>query len=1841
MKISKKAVSLLLAATMILSCVAIAIPFISFDALAADIEINGVTQERVVSDYATTYDKYAAEFLNGHSQPTNIVIPGLSTDDDYVTQGMAYYPQKDWMLITAYHGNTAETGVQPSMVFCIDNATGEFVAMFSFKNIDGSANTDHGGGIAISENNIYYACGDMDRKIAYAPLYALDGIENEADKYREIQLVDEQDFYEIGSVTKSSKTAYTAYVCYDQGVLWTGNFYDEGAILGIVAADYNAPANDAANSMVWGYRLSGSTPAEEWANLMGATGKDCQGNPSYVVALHSEIDDVQYAVVDNGKIYISQSYGTGKGTLSVSVGGMDDYSHLCVADIDLSVPGNKTITFKTDANGNTRTVNDAYEINWYQSFDFMPMSEGLCVINDYVFMTFESACNKYLHNAGAMGNCNMPVDVVWKMDQHALMGEERPDDCASMYYDKVTSLSQIEDGEEYMIIYESPEKDPVTMKNYLYALSSNGGFHDYKLAKRYAASNEGYAGAVGHVIKNYEITDDRLYLHDPENDDLVENRWTITGANSGNLRIKSASTYFSNYRNFYFNKDVIAMTNDASADLNNLGIMEAGNGSFYLYYDTNGTATAGGETYLWCNDFSVAGYEAAVNNWYTNKAASNAKMYSDLKETKGTFHTDGLGTTNVIGQSVGENVYLRQLHIYKRVPDYYSSTVENRVFTDLNAELQADGTYKIVMETYATDPTQYQMVDERPTDFIFVVDASGSMTNNADVIEYTNTKTEGVKFNHIEDESNVWYVYHEGEYCRLENHKYETGKWSGFLSKEYCHCVTFRTSDGRKFHLTPDGFVDTTLQGDGPKGANNICLTSGVGIRGGGGDEVHWTGKIYERKTKTRLDGMKGALSNLIDSIAGMNADHRMAVVTFGSDGNDTASDSISNTWRNTGLYTNSSTTMVQYSGSGTITNEAYANVFYNKSQKETVKSIINAIDTTTGDPDTFVNYGFDMANNIIDNSDATYVTAKDMSATTNRNVCIIMLTDGIPGKGGDNTTSATNVANESIKIAKELKAKGAYIYTIQLGNNSMDGFNMHNYLEYVSSNYLVAENMTTPGSRNTDRIDYHYDLNFTSFTSADILSKTLMESIRDNNTNATALLGPESVIYQQLTDAFIIPEDATVKTELVDGYYDAIGRLTFDDENGTLAPSTITSTLTKNDRQLYVKGYDYSARYIGDRKPGQKLRVTITGVLANGEAENIINTSINDTSTTAVWESIDHEVPFKYFPYKTFSIPEYNYVLDFGFQMLDTDVNGTLIATSDTLSKLDTTKYPTEAANGMVKISTNNSDLIYSHNPEVKKDSAYVLIQRTEGENPENNYDWFKINVSPASNVYYEQSGFTPVAAGDNAKWADDGNQTFTTQDLTDSKTDTYGFDTHYADSSNGYSNGVASKVTINKNARKSDAQTFEFYGTGFDLVSACGSRTGTLAVKVTNTKTNKVEKAYLVDTYYRDTNIVSSNYGLLYQVPVVSFTSEEAANFKVEVTALYLSSSNALKPWKKEVVETNSVDEIEAFAVVAEDNSSIYDELAELGMDDLANAELELVWFDENSVLNGGTGAFGAESDVEMAAESIDRDLACYLDGFRIYHPLGSDSTNYIASEQNATYINVINNIGDTDDFITSGTDISSLAYIVPTSEGSPSFNFANYQKYGPQNEFYLNPGSGALAFNVQLSNTAEVHLGLRAVTGTASVTIGSGNGDTTQKTFEINSATEMYYDITELLDVDQNTGIATITIRNTGTAGMLAVNNIKMTQNGAVAAISEDDINMFSLAMNAPVEEAFVVNGTVTTEKAEEPSQEPEVPAEKTFIEKAIAFFKNIFAMVVGFVSDVIVSISKGGLFNGAIY
>ena len=1786
MRKSKRIISLLLTAIMIATTFVVAIPTLLVDADAA-VTIDGVTQERVVGtdgSYKSTYDNYAAAYLNGASSPTNIVIPGLNAAQDYVIQGMTYYPERDWMLITAYHNAADGETVQSSKVFALDAATGAFVAMFSFLNPDGTANTEHGGGIAVSENNIYYACGDDDRQIAYAPVSAFQNAP--LNQHTVIQLVDMVEFNEIGSITNDSKTAYTAYVCYDQGILWTGNFYDMGVkILGIsvAATDYSVPANNDYNSMVFGYELSGNSSADEWNNLMGATGKDCRGNPSYVIGLNNAIKDVQYAVVDNGKLYLSCSFGTGEGTNSVSLGGMNPYSSLVVADIDLSQPGNKSTTITTHEGDK---IVMAYDIQDYKSFDMMPMSEGLCVVNDKIFITFESASNKYLNEAGTFtGNCNHPIDVVWELDPYELMEITVAEPEKSIYYEKLHSLADIKDGDEYIIVYESNKKDPVTQKNYLYALNSDGNFSGHKLSKSSSDVVKGYDGMIGHPISYYSFEkgvydEDILYLEHPEEDDVESIRWTISKNENGSYSIKTTETYFANYDSFYFDGSKITMAPSNASYLSNMKIAQLEDSSGYFYLSN------ADKYYLWCNDGENATYNTKANSYYA--ANTSNPIFLDVTETPGTFHCDALNATgsNILGGQIDtsdDDVLYEDgaFQIYRRVVDEAASTYESRVYTDLQAELQEDGTYDVTLETFAISPNHYQYKGERATDYIIVADTSSSMAQKGStgINEYTGSlsvASMSVEANTSDDngvgingygfsnpDEDIYFKHTDGKYYKayMAVNTTELKKTIGIITKMRQKYYVYYIADDGLYYcvqdhaINPVGRTYTEWKAWVDSGENESDYSTKTSNSNRRSEDVY-VGYHYRfddvNTTYTgehvRLDTLKLAVKDLVSDIAAQNSGNRIALVQYGADAD-------------SGFITNS----------GALSTTDYANAFWATGTVDQLKLKVDAL--TTSEQTNNNGLEFDYVNALIANSGYSY------KADGQRNVAVIFISDGIPGADANSATTAA--ANTVISKALTAKNNGAFVYTVLIGNNEVSGFNKKAYMDGVSSKYAAAASITDLGGQSVDGVNYAMSLATTTMNNFVNFGAMTTEEVAYNAAVGLDNLDANSFLRQQLNDAFKFPadfnKDEDLIVELITGEYDEVGRFSFNEANkGANSIDALTiknaTTVDAANRTLTVTKYDYSDEYVARNrtdKDGRKLRVTLKGLLAD-ETKKIRNTSINNLEATGIYKTetkMNNNDEFKMLPTSYFNIPEYTYVLDYGLPMYDSDVNGTLKSVSADLSAQRDSNgnlaYKDVSSNGLVEITNGNLDLIYTSTPTNFADSGYCLIQRDDG-----TYDWFEIKVVPASNVLFEEDYVGDKENSTGVAWENLGTAKKEYQSLTDNASDVYGYDAAYATTDYTHSNGTASKVSVSATDKRSVAKTFDFVGEGFDLISACGPNTGIMTVSVKDS-TGKLVKGYIVDTYYRGELLNKDE--LACQVPVVQFKGDHST-YTVEVNSLYLSNASALGKAVtgtslangKLSATTGAVDEAQAKAI-----------LAELGLNELANADLEMVWFDDNSVLNGGTGAKG-NLKTNRAGETTTT-LDCYIDGFRIYHPMEDINDNYIASEQQATYHNVIECINE-NHIGTETTDLTGIAYVTGLLEDDETLSFANYQSVGPQNELYLKANaSDALILKVQLpAPTSSVQLGLRAVTGTATVKVGATD-------FVINGATEMYYDVTECVSVDEY-GIATITIQNTG-AGILAVNNIKLTGDATMGVITEEDMDDAKISLMAAPTRAEVLNGVVT--------------------------------------------------------
>ena len=113
----------------------------------------------------------------------------------------------------------------------------------------------------------------------------------------------------------------------------------------------------------------------------------------------------------------------------------------------------------------------------------------------------------------------------------------------------------------------------------------------------------------------------------------------------------------------------------------------------------------------------------------------------------------------------------------------------------------------------------------------------------------------------------------------------------------------------------------------------------------------------------------------------------------------------------------------------------------------------------------------------------------------------------------------------------------------------------------------------------------------------------------------------------------------------------------------------------------------------------------------------------------------------------------------------------------------------------------------------------------------------------------------------------------------------------------------------------------------------------------------------------------------------------SDAYGTYTVETTAAYLSFAGALH---QGTVQTASIDGTDIEASSAQPDAATASELlAQLGMEELAGEDVEVIWMDDNSIFNGGTGAQGSTLSTQATGDS-NNGLVSYIDGFRVYNPL-----------------------------------------------------------------------------------------------------------------------------------------------------------------------------------------------------------------------------------------------------------
>lgn len=466
-------------------------------------------------------------------------------------------------------------------------------------------------------------------------------------------------------------------------------------------------------------------------------------------------------------------------------------------------------------------------------------------------------------------------------------------------------------------------------------------------------------------------------------------------------------------------------------------------------------------------------------------------------------------------------------------------------------------------------------------------------------------------------------------------------------------------------------------------------------------------------------------------------------------------------------------------------------------------------------------------------------------------------------------------------------------------------------------------------------------------------------------------------------------------------------------------------------------------------------------------------------------------------------------------------------------------------------------------------------------------------ITFLPATNVLYEENFMTNV--GTTGEWAaEDENNTATV--VKDNENSVYG----YADAYKGfayYSNGGALKATLDlkggKRAYTTDAVEFSFSGTGFDIISECGTNTGLIIAAIS--KDGSPFKVYIVDTYFRGDNGIGGNPPIItgdgildYQVPVIRAMSLDHANYSVRILGYLTNTSGAIvgpanpTPW--DGGETGAEGSTRGANGI--DTNRI---LREAGLKEFIGCEVETSFMDENSVLNGGTGIAAKNSPNRTFGKrdaAAEQTANVYLDAFRVYQPLALESeANYAENEKGLKYAPVYDYVKNSAELVGSEVLQNSMVYVEYDGDTGIA-NITRYQERGPQNEVYLTNGN-YIGFVLEGYNGTEtVMISAKAVAGEPVL---GYLGATAIEDPVISSGmkmTEMYYDVTDCVHkyVSEQHGeqyllvLGNIADADAETRSILSVSGIKLAD-GIIPAtstqIAADIASLVTLAYQ-PVEE-----------------------------------------------------------------
>lgn len=297
-----------------------------------------------IEEYATFFNSFNKSF----------VIPGLF--EGIIPQGICYDEVSGFILVTGYY----EDGLFPSMVMCIDQKSGELVSAHPLTNTEGEPYYGHAGGIASSQNTVFITT------------------DYECYTFTSTALKETKNGEAIRFTGKFKLNTLGSFACIHNNIFWTGDFIESDDKEREKVTDVTTlNSGETFYAYCEGYILEEGLPSVKSINS--------QANgyiPDYFLAIPEQVQGMAFTKSD--KIIFSTSYGR-----------RNDSKIYIYDDI---LTEDKIGTKKVD-NKNVDLYACSNEM-LVKEITAPPMSEGLAVHPDGIYLIFESGAAKYRNHRG-------------------------------------------------------------------------------------------------------------------------------------------------------------------------------------------------------------------------------------------------------------------------------------------------------------------------------------------------------------------------------------------------------------------------------------------------------------------------------------------------------------------------------------------------------------------------------------------------------------------------------------------------------------------------------------------------------------------------------------------------------------------------------------------------------------------------------------------------------------------------------------------------------------------------------------------------------------------------------------------------------------------------------------------------------------------------------------------------------------------------------------------------------------------------------------------------------------------------------------------------------------------------------------------------------------------------------------------------------------------------------------------------------------------------------------------------------------------------------------------------